>query len=439
MFGLDWSAALLIIIALLAILLLAGQWVSIALVSSSVIFLFLTGGWERPLPIGGIAWETLNSFVLTAVPLFIFMGEVIARSGLTQRLYDGILVVLRKVPGNLLHANIGASAVLAAMSGSSSATAAAMARIALPQMERDGYDRKLSFASIAGGGSLGMLIPPSLGALLYGAYAELSVSRLFMAGLVPGIVLALMISAYLFIRTRMNPALAPTSDTRVGTTTGARLATLLRMLPGLVLVLIVLGSIYSGLATPTEAAAIGAGGAVVIGFAIRGLSWRIIVDTAVSTAKVTSALMFIVVGAHIFSAALVQSGVVRGVLEASSSFMTSPWTLFICMAIVYVVLGMFIDGLSLMFVTLPVVIPLMHAVDFNPYLFGVLLVLFIELGQITPPVGIVLYIISASSPGSKISEIFRGAFPVVILILVLALLIFIFPDIALWLPEAMST
>lgn len=439
MFGLDWSAALLIIIALLAVLLLAGQWVSIALVSSSVVFLLLVGGWERPLPLGSIAWETLNSFVLTAVPLFIFMGEVIARSGLTQRLYDGILVVLRKVPGSLLHANIGASAVLAAMSGSSSATAAAMARIALPQMERDGYDRKLSFASIAGGGSLGMLIPPSLGALLYGAYAELSVSRLFMAGLVPGIVLALMISGYLFVRTRMDPSLAPTSSVRIGTTVSARAATLLRMVPGLILVGLVLGTIYTGIATPTEAAAIGAGGAVILGFAMKGLNWKALVESAVATAKVASALLFIVVGAQVFSAALVQSGVVRGVIAASSGVMTSPWMLFIGMAVVYVVLGMFIDGLSLMFVTLPVVIPLMHAVDFNPYLFGVLLVLFIELGQITPPVGIVLYIISASSPGSKIAEIFRGAFPVVILILVLAVLIFLFPDIALWLPEAMST
>lgn len=435
MADLDWPIVLLFLTGLLAVLLLKGLWIPFALTAAACIYLVLSDGPEALRSLGSIGFNTVNSFVLTAVPLFLLMGEVIVRSGISIKLYRGASVLLHRAPGGLLHANIVASGVLAAMSGSSVAASAAMASVAIPEMDRAGYDRRLAFSSLAGGGSVGQLIPPSLGALIYGSYAELSISRLFIAGLVPGLLLLLMFSAYIAFRVWRQPALAPPLAGMRDLGWRRKASVLMATTPAWLLVLLVLGSIYLGIATPTEAAALGALGAVFLGRLFGDLTWSRFAKSAMVSATLSASLLFIVVGAQILSAALVQADITRGLTGLVELLDPSPFVFYLFLVVLYVVLDAFMDGISLILVTLPVLLPVIATVGMDPYIFGVLLVLFVELGQITPPIGVDLFIIKGVATDASISDIFRGALPICGIILLMTLLIFVFPEIALWLPD----
>lgn len=431
----SWELALLVLLALLVGLLLAGLWIAFSLGLAGVLVLLIVNGVQGLAPMASISWNTAESFVLTSVPLFIFMGEIILRSGVSDTFYRSVAVWMRGLPGGLLHSNIMACAIFAAVSGSSVATAAAIGTVAIPEMEKRGYERKILFGSLAAGGTLGILIPPSIPMIIYAAMVEQSLERLFIAGVIPGILLAAIFMLYILARVVVQPELAPARERGAGVR--ERLRSLAGLAPMASLVLLVLGSIWFGYATPTEAAAVGASAALVLSALAGRLRWTTLRETLESTVRTTCMVLFIIVGAQILSYALVKTGVSRALTEAVVALGLSKWVLFAILVVLYIFLGCVIDGISMMVLTLPVIYPIVLAAGFNPIWFGVILVILIELGQITPPVGLTMFVIHALSGGRPISEIVWGSLPFGVLMLLEIALLSLFPAVVTWLPAMM--
>lgn len=429
----DWQISAIVFAVILFGLLLAGVWIAITLGMVGILGLLIV----EPSIIRGagvVTWDTLDSFVLTAVPLFLFMGAIILRSGISTKFYKGLSTWLDYIPGSLAHSNVLACTLFAAISGSSVATAAAIGAIAIPEMEKRGYDRAFTYGTLAAGGTLGILIPPSIPFILYGATIGESVARLFIAGVIPGLVLSGIFIIYVALRTALNPKLVPRAETRA--TWGERLRGAVDVFPILFLMLLVLGGIYFGIATPTEAAALGAVGALLMAVVYRRLTWEVLKQSLFDAVKTNCMLLFIVVGAQIMSLAMVTAGIPRAMVAVISGFQVSPTAIFAFICILYLILGCFLDAISLMLLTLPVVYPVMTALGYDPVWFGVVLVLLLEIGLITPPVGMNLFVIQgmARQPLSLVS---RGAFPFVILMCIMIVILTIWPGLALWLPAKM--
>lgn len=429
----DWQISAIVFAVILFGLLLAGVWIAITLGMVGILGLLIVD----PSIIRGagvVTWDTLDSFVLTAVPLFLFMGAIILRSGISTRFYRGLSTWLDYIPGSLAHSNVLACTLFAAISGSSVATAAAIGAIAIPEMEKRGYDRAFTYGTLAAGGTLGILIPPSIPFILYGATIGESVARLFIAGVIPGLVLSGIFIAYVGLRTALNPKLVPRAETRA--TWGERLRGAVDVFPILFLMLLVLGGIYFGIATPTEAAALGAVGALLMAVVYRRLTWEVLKQSLFDAVKTNCMLLFIVVGAQIMSLAMVTAGIPRAMVAVISGIQVSPTAIFAFICILYLILGCFLDAISLMLLTLPVVYPVMTTLGYDPVWFGVVLVLLLEIGLITPPVGMNLFVIQgmARQPLSLVS---RGAFPFVILMCIMIVILTIWPGLALWLPAKM--
>lgn len=430
----EWLAYAFILVCILALLLSLGTWITVALGVVGIVMLVIDAGGPKPIDImGSIGWNTADSFLLTAIPLFIFMGEVILQSGVTVQFYRGISVLLNRVPGGLLHSNIVASAIFAAISGSSVANAAAIGSVALPEMDRQGYNRRLVFSSLAGGGTLGLLIPPSVGAIIYAAQVEVSVSELFLAGAVPGIILAILFSIYLAVRVLMNPASTPKTQDAMSWPT--RLRTVVGAVPLVSLLLVVLGSIYTGIATPTEAAGLGAVGAILVSVIFGDLDWQSLRTALAKSVNLTCMIMFLIVGAQILSFAFVRLGIARGAVDLLNNMGLSALALFVGLIVFYSILGCFIDGISIMLLTIPVVFPIIQAAGMDPVWFGVVMMIFIELGMITPPVGLVLFVLHGIAPKHPFSDIVRAAIPVQIILIGMLFAMYAYPEIALWLPS----
>jgi len=429
----DWQISGLIIVVLLFGLLLAGVWISMTLGMVGILGLLII---EPSLirGVGVVAWDILESFVLTAVPLFLFMGTIILHSGISSRFYKGLSTWLDHMPGGLTQSNILACTLFAAISGSSVATAAAIGAIAIPEMESRKYDRPLTYGSLAAGGTLGILIPPSIPFILYGVTIGESIARLFIAGVIPGLILSLIFIIYIGIRTTLNPHLVPKIEERP--TWHERLHGLVDVLPILGLMILVLGGIYFGIATPTEAAALGAVGALFVTLIYGRLTWKLLKDSMFDAIKINSMLLFIVVGAQIMSYALVTAGIPRAMVVLITSFQVKPVVIFTFICVMYLILGCFLDAISLMLLTLPVVYPLMMALGYDPVWFGVVLVILLEIGLITPPVGMNLFVIQGMAR-QPLGIVARGAFPFVILMLIMVMILTFFPNLALWLPGKM--
>jgi len=384
-----------------------------------------------------VPFQFIANWSFSAVPMFLLMGYVASHAGLTRGLFQAMRILLRRVPGGLACSAVGATALFASASGSSVATAAAMSRIAIPEMIRAGYDRALATGSVAGSGTLGALIPPSILMILYGIFTQQSIGALFMAGFIPGILSALIYMGMIVLRVKFNPSLAPAVDKEPEP--GELKAALFEVWPLPLLIMGVLGGIFTGVMTPTEAGAVGAGMAVVIAMFRRTLSFHMMRDALRDAASGTSVLFIIAMGASMFTSFMGLTGLPRVISDAMLSVGSDPLTLIIMIAIIYIVLGMFIDSIGLMLLTLPILLPLLSAADVNMIWFGIIVIKLLEIGLVTPPVGLNVYVIHSALRGAvPLTTVFRGAMWFVVMdILIIALLI-AFPAIVLWLPSMMA-
>jgi tripartite ATP-independent transporter DctM subunit len=430
----SWEGNLLLLVGVLVALLVGGLWIPFALGVAGVVVMLLHGDAGSLVSLASIGWNTMENFVLTSVPLFLLMGELILRSGLSTRFYRGVAVWMSGIRGELFHSNIVASAIFSAVCGSSAATAAAIGTVAVPEMRGRGYAPVMIYGTIAAGGALGNLIPPGIATIIYGAIVEQSVAKLFIACVIPGAIVTLIFLAYVWVAVLARPDLVPAAASRP--TLRDRAAAILDVFPVVALMVMVLGSLWFGIATPTESAAIGATGAFLGAWLYGGLTWHGVRTALVNTTRVTCMVLFIILGAQVLSFALVKVGLNRQVTEWVVGLELSRWVLFAVITVLYIVLGMLVDGISMMVLTLPVLYPIVLKAGFDPIWFGVVLVTLIELGQITPPVGLVLFVIQGIAR-APMSEVALGALPFMVLFLVGIVVIAIFPQTATWLPSLM--
>jgi len=415
-------------------LMAGGLWIAFSIGVGAVIALSGVMGLRVFDIIGMQAWSNLTGFVLTAVPLFLLMGELLSGAGLIRRLYSGLAKMIAGVPGGLVQTNIAACTIFAAATGSSIVGASAMGRIAYPEMKQKGYDEELSVGSIAAGGTLGILIPPSIPLIIYGDMSNQSVGQLFMAGVIPGLVLSAIFMVFIAIKTLRQPFLVPKESIFI--TTKIRLSGFIDIWPFLILVLIVLGTIYGGIATPTEAAAIGAVGSFFLGFVYREMSWRVLRQAALNTVKISSLVLLIYVSANLMAQALAYYGVSSKIGEFALSIGSRGLTL-AAICIMYLILGCFFDALSMMLITLPFLLPALKALHFDLVWFGILLVILMEIGYLTPPVGMNLFVLQGVT-GVPLKTVVRGSFPFILLMTGFVFAIIFFPEIVVWLPSRMA-
>ena len=379
-------------------------------------------------------WNVFNSFTLSAVPLFILLGEILMRSGVSERAYAAFSPVFRKVPGGLLHTNIAVCTMFGAVSGSSLSTAAAVGSVAYPEMTRRGYDKDMIVGSLAGGGTLGLLIPPSLAFLIFGALTETSIGRLFIAGIVPGLMIGALFMVYIFIASLRHPHVAP----RASEDKSLRQVILGfgQVWPMLLLILAVIGSIIGGLATPTEAAALGVVLAAAISVVWGDLTLRKLLDAIFHSTLLFAAIGFVVLGATVLAQSVSILGLPQQILNTIAASNLDRHTILFLVVLIYLVLGCFFDGLSLMVMTLPVVFPLLTGLGYDPIWIGVLITIVIEIGQVTPPVGLNLSVlVSLTENEVSLGRVAKATVPYWVIHLFAVVLLTAFPAIALFLPD----
>jgi C4-dicarboxylate transporter DctM subunit len=415
------------------VLLVIGMSVPFAITVPSLVYIFLQGGFKGFKALGLVSWGSMNSFVLTAIPLFILMAEIMLRSGLTTRVYQGLAQLVSRIPGGLLQTNIVGCAIFASISGSSITTAASIGGVALPQLQRLKYDPRLSAGSLAAGGTLGILIPPSLAMIIYSSFTETSVARLFMAGVVPGLLLTGMFMAYIFVHALVRPEIAPTMPTP---TLPQFLKALVDVVPFVLLIMFVLGTIYAGLATPTEAAALGCIAVIALCKVFGSMTWKIFNDSLQNTVIVVGNILFIVLAAYLFSYAISYAGIGESITQWVISLKLNKFEFFVAVFILYTILGCLVESVGMIVITVPLLFPLLPQFGIDPVWFGIILVVFVELGQISPPIGINLYVVQAMWSG-KLSDVVMGTIPFHLIMLVLLLILVMWPEVALWLPAKM--
>lgn len=391
---------------------------------------------DRPfwLYIGQMVWNPSSSYILVAIPLFLLMGEIMLRAGLSERLYRGLNVFLRGMPGGLLHTNILACGVFSAVSGSSVATAATMGSVALPYFRSTTYNPRWVLGSLAAGGALGNLIPPGITFILYGLLTDTSVGKLYLAALGPSLlVLGLFLLAIFWHGVRIpkaeRPAPGPTES--IG-------RALLDLLPTVVLIGLVLGTIYGGIATPTESAAFGVVGAVLFAVIERKFSWKMLAHSADATARTTAMIGLILMGAYMLNYVLSSVGVPQKLAQLVSELPLPPWAIMLLIVGFYIALGTFMEGFSMIITTIPVIFPVVKALGYDPILFGVIVTMLVEIALISPPDGTVLYVLQGMRPDrGSITDVFRGVMPFLLLYILGILILLMQPNIALWLPSVM--
>jgi C4-dicarboxylate transporter DctM subunit len=381
---------------------------------------------------GELAWSASNEFLLVAIPLFILLGEILLRAGFAERMYGAMSLWLSWLPGGLMHANIGASTLFAATSGSSVATAATVGTVALPQIKRFGYNEPLFLGSIAAGGTLGILIPPSINLVIYGVLTNSSVPKLYLAGIIPGLMLAGLFMAVIAAACIARPQWG---GHRVRATWGERLASLAHLLPPLGIFMLVVGSIYAGIATPTEAAALGVVGALVLAASFGRLKLAMLREAVEGTMRATAMIMLIVIAAGFLNFVMSATGLTSALTASVRGLGLSPaWTLLV-IVIFYVVLGCFMETLSMMITTIPIVAPIMFALGFDPIWFGIVLIILVEMALITPPVGLNLFVVQSLRKSGSMHPVIMGSLPFVVAMFVMIALLAAVPGLALWLPS----
>lgn len=377
--------------------------------------------------------ELASGYSLSVIPLFGLMGALASFSGLSQDLFYATERAFKGVRGAMALAAVGACAAFGAVCGSSVATAATMTRVALPVMIRSGYSRPLAAGAIAAGGTLGVLIPPSTILLIYGLIAEQSISRLFLAAIVPGLLLTVLYMIVVYLYARLSSGAVPDQPAEGGSAGDGRNGGKVWHV-GL-LFAFVIGGIYLGWFSPTEAAALGAFGALLLGLVMRRIDFRAITGAFIETTSLTARLFLIILASTIFSYFVIQTRISGTILDAVNTLSLSPTTLILCVVLFYILAGCVLEGIGMILITVPIVYPVLMAAGFDPVWFGVLLVVLVEIGLITPPVGMNLFVIRTQSKEVSMSEIFRGVLPFLVAPLVLIALLIAFPDLALWLPS----
>jgi len=416
------------------VLLTTGIWIAAAIALVGIILLaFVVGGGKISM-VGMLQFNMLNNFTFTCIPLFIFMGEMILHGQLGDKLYRGASALVGFLPGGLLHTNIVSCAFFAAVSGTSMATAATIGMVAIPEMEKRGYDRKLVLGSLAAGGTLGILIPPSAAMIVYGMFVGESIGRLFIGGVFPGLVLAGLFMTYIGVMSLMRPQLVPS---RGKISLRAMLLSVTDIWPFLVLIFLVLGTIYLGLATPTEAAAMGSVTSILFCAIYRRLNWQVLKAATLAAVQITCWLMFIMIGAYVLAMGLSFLRVPMNLAKWVTAVEIGRVYIFIMVCFLYIVLGCFMDGTSMLLLTITVVYPVMMSLGFDSVWLGIILVILQEMGQITPPVGVNLFVIHGISGKKYFRDIVMGSIPFFILMNVMVVILYIFPDLVLWLPGQM--
>lgn len=378
---------------------------------------------------GEISWSASTDFLLLSIPLFVMLGEILLRAGIAAKTYKALNNWLCWLPGGLLQANIGTSALFAATSGSSVATAATITTVALPQGRRYNYSEKLFTGSIAAGGTLGILIPPSINLIVYGFLTNTSIPRLFLAGIVPGILLAVLFMICVGVACLINPAL---SGGKQSSTWHERFDSLKDLIPVLIIFVVVIGSIYAGLATPTESAALGVLASLALAFRYRAVNIVFFKQVFEGTIRTSSMIMLILVAANFLNFILDSIGLAEMLNEFVSNLGASAINTLLVVIALYIVLGFFVETLSLMVITVPIVSPILVNLGYDPIWFGILLILLIEMALITPPVGLNLYVVQGVRRTGSISDVMIGAAPFVFMIAIMIVLLIIFPEIALY-------
>jgi tripartite ATP-independent transporter DctM subunit len=425
-------SALLVVVMLGALAL--GLWVAFSLSLVALVALASKPAIPAAQVLATSFWSASTSWDLTALPMFIWMGEILFRSRLSEDMFAGISPFVRRLPGRLTHVNVLGCAVFAAVSGSSAATTATIGKISLPELQKRGYDDRLAIGSLAGSGTLGLLIPPSIILIVYGAAVEESIARLFVAGVVPGLVLAALFMGYVVIWSLLNPKKMPPAEQRLPWR--EKFKAVRSLLPVFLLIAGVIGAIYGGLASPTEAAVVGVALSLLLARLQGALDWRLFREGLMAATITSCMIAFILAGAAVLTTAMGFTGLPRQLASWIGELGLSPMMLLAALTLLFVGLGCFLDGISMVVLTTAVIMPLVAAAGFDLVWFGIYLVIVVEMAQITPPVGFNLFVIQGLT-GRNLFDIARATTPFFLLMVVMVALLAAFPDLALWLPRTM--
>ena len=421
-------------ISILLFFLGTGIWVAISMIGVSALgMIFFT---SRPVgdAMATTIWGTSSSWTLTALPLFVWMGEILFRTKLSENLFEGLSPWMQKLPGGLIHVNVVGCALFAAISGSSAATVATVGKMSIPELRKRNYPEKILLGSLAGSGTLGLLIPPSIILIIYGVTVQESIAKLFIAGIIPGIMIAIIFMLYVIVWSLINKKIMPESFENFSFLEKVKKSK--QLIPVILLILGVIGSIYTGIATATEAASLGVVGALILSFFQKSLSLETFKKSLLGATKTSCMIAFILAGSSFLSLAMGFTGLPRNLAIWIENMNLSPYILIMVLMIFYIILGMFLDGISAVVLTMAIIEPMIRQAGFDMIWFGIFLVVVVEMAQITPPVGFNLFVLQGMA-NKDMGYIARSAFPLFLLMIIATMIIIIFPEIALWLPEQM--
>ena len=421
-------------ISVLLFFLGSGIWVALSMIGVSAIgMMFFT---YRPVgdAMATTIWGTSSSWTLTALPLFVWMGEILFRTKLSENLFKGLSPWMQKLPGGLIHVNVVGCALFAAISGSSAATVATVGKMSIPELRKRNYPEKILLGSLAGSGTLGLLIPPSIILIIYGVAVQESIAKLFIAGIIPGIMIALIFMSYVIIWSLINKKEMPKIVEEFSFIEKVKRSK--QLLPVILLISAVIGSIYTGIATATEAASLGVVGALILSYFQKSLTLKTFRSSLLGATKTSCMIAFILAGSTFLSLAMGFTGLPRNLAIWIQDMNLSPYVLILVLMIFYIILGMFLDGISAVVLTMAIIEPMIRQAGFDMIWFGIFLVIVVEMAQITPPVGFNLFVLQGMA-NRDMGYIAKSAFPLFLLMVLAVILVVIFPEIALWMPEQM--
>ena len=421
-------------ISVLLFFLGSGIWVALSMIGVSAIGMMLFT--SRPVgdAMATTIWGTSSSWTLTALPLFVWMGEILFRTKLSENLFKGLSPWMQKLPGGLIHVNIVGCALFAAISGSSAATVATVGKMSIPELRKRKYPEKILLGSLAGSGTLGLLIPPSIILIIYGVAVQESIAKIFIAGIIPGIMIALIFMTYVIIWSLINKKIMPKILEEYSLIEKIKRSK--QLLPIIILISAVIGSIYTGIATATEAASLGVLGALILSYFQKSLTIETFKSSLLGATKTSCMIAFILAGSTFLSLAMGFTGLPRNLAIWIQNMELSPYVLIFVLMIFYIILGMFLDGISAVVLTMAIIEPMIRQAGFDMIWFGIFLVIVVEMAQITPPVGFNLFVLQGMA-NKDMGYIAKSAFPLFLLMVLAVILVVIFPEIALWMPEQM--